>query len=563
MADVTPRVADLLKRFEGLKGGRGVWHSHWEDCARVMLPRRMGFTSQSVEGDRRTEDIFDGTPMQSARGLANAIGGILRQDGDSWFHLRVAGDDPDSQTDEALAWLADSEDKLRDALDDPKARFRQATGEVDQDLVVFGTAILFVNERPDLRGLMFQSVHLKDGYVFFGEDGSPQGLFRSRMLTLRQAENKFTTGKLSDRLQRLCQEQKYDDKHEFLHVVFPRREGYKGAILNTRMPYAEYWIEVQAKHEVAEGGFQEFPFIVPRWDTSSGEDYGRSPGMIALPDSNTLQAMGETLLIAGQRNASPPMAVPDDGAVSAYNSFPDGLMYYSIESAQAVGGNPFFPMPSGADIPLTREMQQDVRQQVQSAFFRNVFNLPVPGESKMTATEIIARKQEFIREIGPVFGRLESDYTGPMVERSFRIMLRANQFLPVPESLLGKSVRFEYESPVTKVRKQVEAAAAHAWVNEHIEAAAATGRMDILDPVNFDGYSRFTADANGLPHQIINPSEEVARLRQERAEQQQQAHQAQMAEQLAGAAKTAGEIPGFKQALETAGGGQQQPKKAA
>ena len=43
----------------------------WEDQGRVMLPRRQGFITQTIEGDRRTDQIFDGTPMQAARGLAN------------------------------------------------------------------------------------------------------------------------------------------------------------------------------------------------------------------------------------------------------------------------------------------------------------------------------------------------------------------------------------------------------------------------------------------------------------------------------------------------------------
>ena len=57
--------------------------------------------------------------------------------------------------------------------------------------------------------------------------------------------------------------------------------------LARNLPFADLVIEVDAKHQVAEAGFHEMPYIVPRWDTSSGEDYGRSPGMIALPDASS------------------------------------------------------------------------------------------------------------------------------------------------------------------------------------------------------------------------------------------------------------------------------------
>jgi hypothetical protein len=181
----------------------------------------------------------------------------------------------------------------------------------------------------------------------------------------------------------------------------------------------------------------------------------------------------------------------------------------------------------------------------------------------MTATEVIQRREEIIREIGPVFGRLETDYTAPMVERAFSIMLRARAFLPIPQSLQGRSIRFDYESPVKRIRQSVEAAAARLWVQEQIEAARATGREEILDAVNFDEYARFSAEAASLPHHLLNGRKEVARIRQERAQRQQQERQAAMAEQVAGAAKTAGEIPGMKQLLENAGNGAPKPKAAA
>jgi hypothetical protein len=300
----------------------------------------------------------------------------------------------------------------------------------------------------------------------------------------------------------------------------------------------DIWIELEAKHELAEGGFHEFPFIVPRWDTSSGEDMGRSPGMIALPDADTLQAMGETILIAGQRAADPPLAVPNDGSFDAINTFPGGLAYYDVETAIAVRGNPFFPIESGTNLPISRDMQQDSRQQVLNAFFKNILNLPVDGPD-MTATEIIARKEEFIREIGPVFGRLETDYTAPMVERAFMIMLRAGAFLPIPEVLQGRNLRFEYESPVKRIRQQIEAAAARMWVQELIVLSEV--KPEALDLINIDEYGRFSAEALVIPRKIVNGKDVVEAVRQQRAEALQAQQRAMAIQQFAEVAKTGAE----------------------
>ena len=555
MAD--ERAKRHMERYQRLMGGRGAWSQHAEDLVRLMQPGRMGFTSTPVPGDRRTDDLYDGTPMQAARGLANATGGMLRPEGQKWFFLR-ASEDIDEAGDEGKDWLADTEERMRDAFDNPQARFRQATGETDLDLAVIGTACLFEAEGTRRNHLLFQSVHLKDAVPYFDEDGRAAGLYRVRRLTLWQAMEKFGLAKLSDASKEAIRNEKWEDETDFLHCVTPREMGRTDALFNRNFPYTDLWIEMRDQRIVQDGGFREFPFIIPRWDTSSGEVYGRSPGMIALPDASTLQAMGETLLIAGQRAADPPLAAPADGAFHEINTVPGGLAYYDPDTASKVGGNPFFTIESNSKMPLTVEMQRDMRQQVWAAFLRNILNLPVEGP-QMTATEVIQRREEIIREIGPVFGRLETDYTAPMVERAFRILFRAGAFRPPPDGL--RAIRFEYESPVKRIRQSVEAAAARLWVQEHIEAAKATGREDILDAVNFDEYSRFTAESSSLPHRLLNGREAVARIRQQRAEAQEQAREAALAEQIASTAKTAGEIPGVKQVLETAGGGQQ--KKAA
>src|SRR3990167_2664629 len=369
MAD--KRVTDLIKRYRDQKGRRSQWDNHWDDLARVMLPRRLGFASTTIEGAHRVDNVFAGRRMQAAGGLANAVASFVRPEGEPFFFLKTADDGLDEQG-EVKAWLDDSEERLRKALDDPKARFRQATGECDLDLVVLGTGIIFVGDMLDR--LSFQSLHLKDAVVIWGEEGNPEGLMRERSFTIRQAAAKFGPDKLSQESQEKFRNDKFDDKIDILHVVLTRKEGRSDALLAKNLPYADIWIEIKAEHEVQVKGFHEFPFIVPRWDTSSGEDYGRSPGMIALPDANTLQAMGETILIAGQRAADPPLAVPSESAFNVLNTFPGGLAYYDAEIAAQVGRIPIQPLESGTNLPITRDMQQDMRQQVMAAVLKNGLN---------------------------------------------------------------------------------------------------------------------------------------------------------------------------------------------
>lgn len=503
MANDKELVKKTLKRRDMLMERRGQFMNHWEDLSQVMLTRREGFTSTTVDGDIRNEDIYDGTPMQGARSLANTTGAMIRPEGEVFVRVGVQ-DDKVSENEEAAIWLADATERLDLAIRNPKARFRQATGEVDKDLVVFGTGILFAGLAQSREHLLFKSIHLKDGIPFFNDEGRVVGMFLNKNMMIWQAIEMFGIERLHPKTQEKAAKGKLDEKMRVVHAVVPREQQRFGSPkLARNFPFADMWIEVEHEHLIKSGGFEEFPFIVPRWDTSSGEDYGRSPGMIALPDANTLQAMGETILVSGQRAADPPLMVPEDGAFNEINTFPGGISYYNAESAAALNGrNPFFPLITGSNLPITRDMQSDTRTQVMNAFFKNILNLPVGGP-EMTATEIIQRKDEFIREVGPVFGIFETDYNTPMAERAFNTMLRNGGFAPIPEVLAGQEIKFNFELPVTKIRKQVIAAATREWVREQMELGAVDpSHMHI---VNKEAAARFSHEALGLPIEIITP----------------------------------------------------------
>jgi len=522
-------VEKVLRLYEELKERKGQVDTHFQDIASVLLPRRQGFASGSdPDGNRLYDEIFDSTPQQAARGLASAIGTMTRPDGQKWFFLR-AEDEALNEADEARMWFDEVESLMVSrAFENPTSRFRQALAEADLDLVTFGTAAVFIGERTDLMGMLYESLHLKDVFIVTDENNNINGLIRRHYLNPRQAYG-FFGNNVAKTVKDAEADKKSQKKIEHIHVVMPREEKGVGGF-STRLPYSSLWIEVEGKEKLTEGGFNEFPFAVPRFDTTSGEDWGRGPGMIALPDANMLQAMDETIIISGQKRVEPPILVPDDGSFNAANTFPGGLTYYDAELAREMGQMPVAPLDTGADIAIGLEMQQDRRQQVQMAFFKHVLNLPVDGP-EMTATEVMKRDQEFLRELGGLFGRLESDYMVPIVERTFNVMLRAGAFPEIPEVLSGQDVQFEYESPLKKVRQQVEAAAARNWKDDLLMLAG-SGKPEVLDLLDADEYAKFQAEANSVPLQLMHDGETIKQIRE--ARQQAELQQQQMAELLEG-----------------------------
>jgi len=536
-------IKKLLDRHRKMERDRGVWDNHYQNLAEIFQPWRASFTRQISEGQQYNLN-YDSAPMLARRGLSSAIDGLLKPKTTKWFNIRPY-DRALAEDDESKRWIADAEERLWRAIYNPKARFIERSGEVDDDLVTFGTGCLFIGSSTDGLRLLFKSYHMKRVYIQENADGLVDTIHVVLSFTARQAAQKWKQENLGDKVKEALKEDRNkDQKFEFLWVVKPRYDRDMTKRDNKNFPFADYVLGIDDENIVAESGHYEFPFAVPRWDTSTEELYGRSPAMLALPDGNTLQAMAKTLLTAGQKAADPSLLVANDSVVGIIRTYPGGITYFDPETT----GNrdPITAVKTGANIPLSREMQADVRDQIWVAFFRDVLRLPFREKGNpRTATEILERKDEFLRVIGPVFGRLEGDYIAPTIERCFNIMWRAKQFLPLPESLAQSGIKFEYASPVEQARKQMEAAGA-ARSLETIMPIAIQGKQEqLLDNYDFDAYIQDTPDTFGFRPSWLRSKEQVAQLRDARA--QQAAAQQQMAMMVEGA-KVA---PGVAKAVET------------
>ena len=77
MAQVTPMIAQLDRRYNTLQIQRSNWESHWQQIADYMLPRKADSTKKREQGDKRTELLFDGTAIHAVELLASSLHGML------------------------------------------------------------------------------------------------------------------------------------------------------------------------------------------------------------------------------------------------------------------------------------------------------------------------------------------------------------------------------------------------------------------------------------------------------------------------------------------------------
>lgn len=553
------KVQDKLDRNKALVARRDVWRPMWQELSDLLHPTRGGFTASLDPGQEPQTEIYDTTPMQARRGLATAIDGLMKPSTAKWFWIRAVDDDL-NDNDEVKAWFDDVQKRMWSAIYNPFSRFIQNSSIVDNDLATFGLGYIWISENAARNGLMFRALHIGDPAIDENADGQIDTVYITRRWTARQVVQRFGEDNLPPKVKESLKGPNADKNStklfEFIQAVEPRHDYDQRRRDSKNFPFSNCIISVEDETIVEETGFQEFPLAVPRWECVANQIYPRSPGMMALPDARTLQAMGHTLLVGGQLAVDPPKWIASDGAMSPVRTFPGGLTVVDTEAIKATGGKPIGTLDVGANIPIGREMQDDYRRLVESAFFKNVFNLPIEAR-QMTATEILERKEEFVRTIGPTLGQLEADYIGVLVERVFGIMsgpmrdFKGAALPPPPEVLAGRDVKFEYMSPIQQARKQIEVAG----MRRAIDFVAPIIQVQPEAADNFDGDEivRDLPQVFSLPPKWMRSLEKRDELRAQRNQMAAGQGALQEGQQVADVMKTMAEVGGIATETERQG----------
>lgn len=456
-------IERLRQRYESLKSAteRSNCEAHWQEIAEVISPRKLDFVGMRTAGDKRMQKVFDPTGIAANDMLAAGLHGMATNPASKWFSLRMLGerttsddgDDVDiNEVPDVQKYMSDVEEVMWQRLYQPGSNFTTALHECYLDLGAFGTAILFVGQRDD-GGLMFESRPLSECIIAENHEGRVDTVFRKTSYTVRQMiQMKEAYGwKVSETVQKFYDDKKYDESVEVIHVVYPRTEREWGKKNADNMPWASVYFELKDAHELEVSGFPEFPYLVPRWAKYSGEIYGRSPGMVALPDCKMLQAMTLTKIKLLQKAADPPLWLKDDGVVGQTRTVPGGINYWRGNPNDGVMLQPV----SLQGVQFLMQDIQTLREQVLRTFYADL--LRMNDRANMTATEVVQRTAEQMRLFGPLIGRLESEMLGPLVERVFGILTRQGVLPVAPEGIQEKEFTVEYVSPIATAQKQQSA----------------------------------------------------------------------------------------------------------
>ncbi len=446
----------LVKLGDALWNRRSELDAHYEEIARCIFPARSGFGTGSAP-DRQA--VFDATPEEAANLLAAALHSLLTNPAGVWFNLQVPGL-PAGRSLELDRWLDESRRLMLDVFNDPATGFTNEVSSLYLDLGPFGWGV-FYSEDEAGEPLRFRALPPYECAVGEDRHGRVDKLVRRYQLEAGQALDLFSPQDSApgrhDELTRIGQLWRERAGQEPLakvgicHLVLPMHEvpgGFPTPAAGQR--FASIYMDRESGCVLHSGGFYEFPFQVPRWSKVSGDVYGRGPGWAALPDVRVLNAVSEAQLLAAEKQADPPLLVPDDGVLGKIRTFAGGVTYYRP------GNGDILPLPVASDLGTMQAVREEKQDAIRRAFLND--RILMSGGPQMTATEVLTRENRQMLILGPVLGRLQSEFLGPLVERVFGILLRRGQLPPPPPGFGGK-IHVSYVSPIARAQKQVEAQA--------------------------------------------------------------------------------------------------------
>lgn len=550
---MTERAAALVKRFDKLKGERSTFDSHWQEVAERVWPASATFiTTPQQQGDKRTEKVFDATAERALNRFAAAMDSTLTPRTQRWHAIRVDDDDINDRSD-VRRWCEECTAILFAHRYAPSANFASQMFEAWKMIGAFGTATLFTDDARAGRFLLrYQAIHTANVYVATDFTGMVDTTYRPFKLTARAAAQQFGKDKVTPKIKAALDAGKVDDQFDFVHCVMPANDVEYAEAQPIRWPWASFYLALDEKAVVAEGGYLANPYATGRFTTMPGESYGRGPAMEALPDIKTLNEMSKTTLRAAHKAVDPPLLAFEDGVLSAFSTRPNAINYGGVDSQ---GRQLVVPMQTGANLPLAFEMEEQRRRVINDSFLVTLFQILVeqPG---MTATEAMLRAQEKGALLAPTMGRQQSEMLGPLISREFAILMAARRLPPPPRVLMqsGAQVRIEYVGPLARMQRADESVGFLRTMDQITPLATADPR--ILKRFNENEVLKGLSEINGVPQKWLRTDEEMAAL----AEQDRQA--AEMANIVQAAPAITQSLKNAAQAQQIAGA-QGQPLPAA
>lgn len=499
----------LMQRHKALLSERSSWDSQYRDIARFLLPRNSRFfRSDRNRGDRRHEDIYDGTGFLAMETAVAGLCAVAIPSTEPWFEARSSRADLNQVRDNQV-WF-DEATKIGHEILRASNFYAVAPRVLEEDLG-FGTGCAFVEDDFDD---VIRLHHVTCGEYVIAQDWKQKvcAFFREFDISAEALVREFGPERCSLHARRLAEERP-DAWVSVLHAI-QRRDTYGGRQDNAGKPWESCYVEIAGDSDqvLRESGFDEFRVLAPRWKRVGGDVYGGSPGMAALPFVMGSQLMHMAASTIVDKLQDPPLRKPAtmknrEVEQQAGGETPDDGESGSLEPI-------YVPHPQALN--ALRESQFDYRDQIRAALHADKFlMLQLSADKRKTAAEVHELQNEKYTVLGPFAENLHNEFLGPMVEILLRRAMRVGALPPPPPTLSGHYT-IKFVSRLAQVARAQSFAPSARFVAEL--GAVANIKREVLDRLDADAWVDEARETLGAPSKLVLPVEQVRPLRERRAQ---------------------------------------------
>ncbi len=586
--DVTPIQQAPKTKYEMRRNymnlDRETWRSHILDVKNNFLPYRTRWLDDGGvpnRGNKKMQYIVDNCPMLSLRTMSAGLMSGMTSPSRPWFRLRPGDDDIYGKPGVA-EWCEKATDAVHRILQ--RSNFYRAMPTFYSEIGAFGTAGFGIYEIPhDPRKkhqplINCQTYTWGEYWISQNDEGIVDTFVRKFKWTVRQVVMKFvddpndpddpTWNNIAPNTRSQWRNRQWETWIDVVHVLEPNREYTPGAMGINGMQCKSIYYELGGDPNtlLAEKGFPDMPVKVARWDTNSDNVWGYGPAMYCLGDAKQLMVQQKRKMQAIDKQVEPPLIGDAAMKRTTVSQLPGDITWLETTAASTFGLKPLYEVK-----PEIQAMLQDIEQtckRIQAGMYTDVFQMmkTLGDELKagITATEIDARKQEQLLELGPLLDRLTGEAFEPTIDQVFGIAVKRSRMAwqymarnmkpppeaemlmpPPPPALAGIKLDIQYISILAQAVRVAEIQGINQVTTYILQLAEV--KPDALDKFDFDKAIEIMADRTGVPPECIVSDDTVKQVRAQRQQAQAQAAQSQAMNEkmtaMSGAAKDLGSTP--------------------
>jgi hypothetical protein len=505
-----------INRWSALDRDRSSWWAHWQDINGFLLPRagRYFESDKNRSGKHLYNRILDSTGTRALKTARSGIATGVSSPARVWFKLRAP--DPEMNNFHPVrSWLEDVGERMMEVF--AASNTYRVLDRMYGDLLAYGTSVsLFAADFENVIHLYHSPV----GEFYLQQDNRERvnTCYRKFQWTIGELVGEFGFDKVSNSSQNRYRNGDLEATVNLLHAIEPRRDRNPSMLDNLNMPWESTYIEMGHNDPKAgilrQSGFERFPVLAPRAEVNSGDVYGHSQGMEVLGDLKQLQ---HEQLRKGQvidHKTDPALQIPDELKELEIETFPGGRTYYNQATPHG-GVRPLYQVDLDG-----RELIEDifdVRHRILDGFMNQLFLMissqPASGRD-ITATEIAARKEEQLIQLGPLLSRMRNELHEPLIDMTFDRMLDVGMIPPPPPELEGQDLEVEFVGMLDQAQQMIGMGNIDRYVGNVVTLAEAV--PELVDKVDWDSYADLTGEKLGVPAEMIRPTDEATQLRQAR-----------------------------------------------